>query len=112
MKVFGQIPGLRTRDGTEELRKRRRTVGRRSYNLYTSSAPVEDWGLQTTREPAARVMDRGGAARARTRRDWHNLPGRSPLACSDRSEERDVGWLDRVEDGGDYSGPGRTGRRP
>jgi hypothetical protein len=37
-----------------------------------------------------------------------------PLACSDWSEERDVGRsrLDRVEGGGDNEKPGRTGRQP
>jgi hypothetical protein len=38
----------------------------------------------------------------------------APLACSDWSEERDVGRsrLDRVDGGGDNWKPGRTGRRP
>jgi hypothetical protein len=38
----------------------------------------------------------------------------APLACSDWSVEREVGWsrLDRVEDCGDNGKPGRTGRRP
>jgi hypothetical protein len=37
-----------------------------------------------------------------------------PDACSDWSEERDVGRsrLDRVESGGDNGKPGQTGRRP
>jgi hypothetical protein len=72
---------------------------------------------------AARSRSHGPAAertelRLREQESTHRWTGTTcraaPLACSDWSEERDVGRtrLDRVEGGGDDGKPGRTGRRP
>ncbi len=104
---------------------------RRSYRLHSG-------GFSTRLE-----MSRGGAgggpepadiegARSRSHGPGAELPGlglgepesmhrwtgttcrAAPLACSDWSEERDVGRsrLDQVEGGGDNGKPGRTGRHP
>ena len=90
-----------------------------------AAAPVED------REPAdiegARSRSHGPAAErpalglgepgcdTESTHRWTGTTCRAaPLACSDWSEERDVGRsrLDRVEGGGDNGKPGRTGRHP
>jgi hypothetical protein len=92
---------------------------------YTVAALVEDW----RRRAAAPVEDRepadinGPAAERPALRlgepeSVHHWTGTTclaaPLACSDSSEERDVGRsrLDRVEGGGDNGKPGRASRHP
>jgi hypothetical protein len=91
---------------------------------------VEDWRRRAAaqaedREPAdiegARSRSHGPAAERpalglgepESAHRWTGTTCRAaPLACSDWSEERDVGRsrLDRVEGGGDNGKPGRTGR--
>jgi hypothetical protein len=101
---------------------------------YTGAAPVEDWrrraaapvedrSRQTSREPAAGVMDRqrSGQSSDSESRSLRTAglgqpagPRHSaaPFACSYWSEEGDVGrtLLDRVEGDGEDGKPGRTGR--
>jgi hypothetical protein len=113
---------------------RRGRRGRRGSGVgvtgYTVAAPMEDWrrraaesvedrSRRTSREPSAGVMDRRRSGQSsgepESTHRWTGTTCRAaPLACSDCSEERDVGRsrLDRVEGGGDNGMPGRTGRHP
>jgi hypothetical protein len=103
----------------------------RSYRLHSGGS---SGGMVTSRggagggvEPAdievARSRSHGPAAELpelelRELESTHRWTGttcrNAPFACSDWSEERDVGRarLDRVEGGGDNGKPGRMGRQP
>jgi hypothetical protein len=112
-------------------RHRWRTGSRRSYRIHSGGSGGE---LETLRSGAgggpapadlegARSLSHGPAAERpvlglgepESTHRWTGTTCRAaPLACTDWSEERDVGRsrLDRVEGGGDNGKPRRAGRHP